>query len=74
MSILLSSEWPRGKEYSYLIMTVELQIFLHLQGVRLRLHRLCFYPFSDVGEDLLRSEHSVGVEATIAVTSMSTSD
>jgi hypothetical protein len=49
----------------YLIMTIKLQIFIHLHRVRLRLDRLGLDPLGNVGEDLLGTEHAVGVEATV---------
>jgi len=47
-------------------MTVQFEIFFRLQriGVWLLRHRL--YPLGDVGEDLLCSEHPIGIESRIA--------
>lgn len=54
-------------------MTIQLKVFLHLHGIWLRLRGLCFDSLGDVREDLLCSEHAIGVETTVAVNLVSTS-
>lgn len=48
-------------------MTIQLQIFLDLHRVLLRLGRWRFDSLRDVGKDFLGSEHAVGVETTVVV-------
>lgn len=54
-----------GKMESYLIMTIQLQVFLDLHRILLRLGRLRFDSLRDIGQDFLGSEHAVGVQTTV---------
>jgi hypothetical protein len=57
----------KGREgITHLIMTIQLQIFLHLHRIRLGLRGLGLNPLRHIGEDLLGTEHAIGVETTVA--------
>jgi hypothetical protein len=49
------------KNTAYLVITIELQIFLWLESIGIRVLRGSLDSLRNISQDLLYSEHSVGI-------------